>query len=95
MTRPDAERDHLARWSLRGRTSHEIRDGVTVRHTIFYQPIWGNLADYLLRSDTGLKVLLTERLALSVEYQLKRDARPPDEVEPNDRLLTTGIIIDF
>lgn len=86
---------HLARWSLRGRTSHQIRDGVTVRHTTFYQPIWGDLADYLLRSDTGLKILLTERLALSVEYQLRRDARPPEGVASNDRLLTTGLIIDF
>jgi putative salt-induced outer membrane protein YdiY len=53
------------------------------------------MADYLLRSDTGLKVMLTERLALSVDYQLKRDARPPVGVEPDDRLLTTGLIIDF
>jgi putative salt-induced outer membrane protein YdiY len=88
-------RSHRARWSLRGRTSHQLRDGVTFRHTTYYQPIWGELADYLLRSDTGLKILLTERLALAVEYQLKRDARPPEGVHPNDRLLTTGLIIDF
>jgi hypothetical protein len=86
---------HAARWSLRGRTSHELRDGVTFRHTTFYQPVWDELADYLLRSDTGFKILLTERLALSIEYQLKRNARPPAGIEPTDRLLTTGLIIDF
>ncbi|HUE97396.1 MAG TPA: DUF481 domain-containing protein [Longimicrobiaceae bacterium] len=89
------EVNHSARWSLRARTDHELRDGITLRHTTFYQPIWDDVANYLLRSETGLKILLTERLALSVDYQLKRDARPPDGVEPNDRLLKTGLIIDF
>lgn len=86
---------HLARWSLRARTSHELRDGVTLRHTTFYQPGWDQLADYLLRSETGIKILLLERLALSVDYEWKRDSRPPPEVAPNDRLLKTGLIIDF
>jgi hypothetical protein len=88
-------RTHTARWSLRARTTRQVREGVTFRHTTFYQPVWDQVADYLLRSDTSIRVLLTERLALSVEYQLKRDARPPEGVAPNDRLLTTGLIIDF
>jgi len=86
---------HRARWSLRARGTHDVRDGVTLRHTTFYQPVWADVADYLLRSDTGVKILMTERLALSVDYQLKRDARPPVGVEPDDRLLKTGLIFDF
>jgi len=90
-----AESIHRARWSLRARATRELRPGVTLRHTTFYQPVWDRMADYLLRSDSGVKVLMTERLALSVDYQLKRDARPPAGVEPDDRLLKTGLIIDF
>lgn len=86
---------HNARWSLRARTSHELRDGVSLRHTTFVQPVWDNLADYLLRSETGVKVLLTERLALSADLELRRDAKPPEGIEPNDRLFKTGLIIDF
>lgn len=86
---------HRARWSLRARTNQEIRDGITLRHTTYYQPIYDQLANYLLRSETGLKILLSERLALSADYQIKRDARPPEGVEPNDRLFKTGLIIDF
>ncbi|MQA89592.1 MAG: DUF481 domain-containing protein [Gemmatimonas sp.] len=67
----------------------------TLQHTTFYQPLWDDVASYLLRSDTGVKILLTERLALSVDYQLTRDARPPQGVEPNDRLFKTGLIIAF
>jgi hypothetical protein len=86
--RLDPERSHNARWSLRGRFRYDLRENVTLNHM-------DEMADYLLRSDTGLKVLLTERLALSVEYQIQRESRPPTDVAPNDLLLTTGLIIDF
>jgi hypothetical protein len=86
---------HRARWSLRARTIHDLTPTVSLRHTTFFQPLWDEVADYLLNSDTGVKILMTERLALSVDYQLKRDARPPSGVEPDDRLLKTGLIIDF
>ena len=85
----------LARWSLRVRGSRELRPGITLQHVSFYQPIWDQMADYLLRTETEAKVLLTERLALSVGYQINRTAQPPEGVEPDDRLFTTGLIIDF
>lgn len=87
--------NHRARWSLRGRTTQELRDGVTFRHTTYYQPLYDKMADYLLRSETGLKVLLTERLALSVDFELRRDSRPPEGIRANDRLFKTGLIFDF
>lgn len=90
---PDSR--NRARWSLRFRGGEEIRSGINVQQTSFFQPTWGEMADYLLRSQTGMKVLLTERLALSVEYQLNRNSRPPVGVEPEDRLFKTGLIIDF
>lgn len=85
----------LARWSLRVRGSRDLRPGVTLQHATFYQPVWDEMADYLLRSDTEARVLLTERLALSIAYQLNRTARPPEGVGPDDRLLKTGLIIAF
>jgi hypothetical protein len=92
---PFAPSRSLARWSLRVKGQQAIREGLRVHHTSFYQPVWDEMADYLLRSDTGASVLLTRRLALSVGYQLSRNNRPPDGVEPDDRLLKTGFIIDF
>lgn len=85
----------LARWSLRVRGARDLRPGVTLQHVTFYQPEWDEMADYLLRSETEARVLLTERLALSVAYQLNRTTRPPEGVGPDDRLLKTGLIIAF
>lgn len=89
------ERQLRARWSGRVRAQRALGEGVTLRHVTFYQPQVARMADYLLRSQTGIKVLLTERLALSVEYQWDRDSEPPEGVKPDDRLLKTGLIIDF
>lgn len=84
-----------ARWSLRVRGGRELRPGATLRHVTFYQPIWDELADYLLRSETGARLLLTERLGFSLSYQMDRTARPPEGVTPDDRLFKTGLIIEF
>lgn len=86
---------NVARWNLRLRGTEQLRPGVTLSHTSTYEPVWSTLADYLLRTETGIRVLLTERLALSVEYHLDRTSRPPDGVDPNDRLFKTGLIIEF
>jgi putative salt-induced outer membrane protein YdiY len=86
---------NLARWSLRGVGRQRVNSSVSINHTSLFQPASGEMADYLLRSDTGAKVLLTKRLALSVGYQLSRTNRPPEGVHPDDRLFKTGFIIDF
>ncbi|MBA4159182.1 MAG: DUF481 domain-containing protein [Gemmatimonadetes bacterium] len=84
-----------ARWSMRVRGNHDLPSGVKLQHVSFYQPLLDEMADYLLRTETGARFSLTERLALSVVYELNRNAIPPEGVSPDDRILKTGIIFDF
>jgi hypothetical protein len=86
---------HVPRWTMEMRGNQKLNSSVTAHVQSSYEPSWGELANYLLRSQTGMKVLLTERLALSVEYQFNRTNQPPEGVAPDDRLFKTGIIIDF
>jgi hypothetical protein len=86
---------HLARWSLRGRASESLRPGLTFHHVSYYQPMVDQMADYLLRSTTGTKILMLDRFSLVVSFQLERNSRPPEGVEPNDLLLRTGFVFDF
>lgn len=92
---PTDEFTHVPRWNLEMRGTQKLNESVTAHVQSSYEPSWGELANYLLRSQTGMKVLLTERLALSVEYQFDRTNQPPEGVAPDDRLFKTGIIIDF
>jgi hypothetical protein len=92
----DAEEfTHVPRWTMEMRGNQKLNSSVTANVQSSYEPSWGEMANYLLRSQTGLKVLLTEDLALSVEYQFNRTNQPPEGVAPDDRLFKTGIIIDF
>jgi len=94
-TQPFPPNRNQARLSLRVKGSQTVREGFSLQHTSFYQPAVDEMVDYLLRSDSNAKILLTKRLALSVGYQLSRTNRPPEGVAPEDRLLKTGFIIDF
>jgi hypothetical protein len=85
----------VARWSLRVRGDEQLRPGANVRHTSFFQPVWGEMADYLLRSETSLRIRLMERLALNVGLQMNRNSTPPEGVRPDDRVLKTGLVVDF
>ena len=89
------EFSHVPRWTMEMRGSQKLNSSVTAHVQSSYEPSWGALANYLLRSQTGMKVLLTESLALSVEYQFNRTNEPPEGVAPEDRLFKTGVIIDF
>jgi putative salt-induced outer membrane protein YdiY len=92
---PESPHRSLGRWSFRAKGTRDLGAGISLHQTTFYQPVVDEMADYLLQSDTGMKVLLTRRLALSLEYSLDRTARPPEGVEPDNRLFKTGLIIDF
>lgn len=85
----------LARASLRVRGSQQLPTGLRVHHVSYFQPVVDQLADYLLRSESGVRASLNSRLALSIVYQYNRTALPPEGVSPDDRILKTGLIFDF
>jgi len=86
---------HRARWSLRVRGGQQINDHLLIEHNSFYQPVWDEMADYLLRTDTGAKIGLTDRLALAISYRYNRNALPPEGVDPDDHILQTGVAINL
>ena len=77
------------------KANRDVGGGTTLTHVTFYQPVVDEVNDYLLRSESGVKVALSERLALSVVYQLDQTSITPPDVERTERLFKTGIILDF
>ncbi len=92
---PEPDARLLARWNVKVQGQQKLQSSVVLNMLSLYQPAWGEMHDYLLRTEAGAKVSLTKRLALSVQYQLNRDAEPPEGVSPNDRMLKTGFVVDF
>jgi putative salt-induced outer membrane protein len=85
----------FARWSFQLTGRQQFGNGVTVTHSTHYQPVYDELGDYLLNIDTGLKVLLTRRVALSISHEFDRDSTPAAGVQRDDRLFKTGVLFEL
>jgi hypothetical protein len=71
-----------------------VRAGVALEHRTQFEPVADALDDYLLTTETAVRVLLTRRLAFQTTYQFNRDTTPPDGVLfRNDRTLTVGLTV--
>jgi putative salt-induced outer membrane protein YdiY len=84
----------LTRINLRITGEIPLRPGVALVHKSTVEPVAGNFGDYLLTSETGLRVLVTSTAAIQTTYRFNRDTTPPDGVQfKNDRTLTVGVVI--
>ena len=82
------------RFNLQFRGATPLTTDVTLDHSSQIQPVAGDLADYLLTSQTAIKVKLTRTLAFQTTYTFNRDVSPLPGVEfRNDRTLTTGLVV--
>lgn len=73
-----------------------LRKGLTAEHRSQFEPVAGDLGDYLFTSQTSLRVLLTGGLALQTSYQYNFDSTPaPGVTSRSDRSITTGLIVEL
>jgi len=86
----------MTRFNLRLVARPVIRKGVTAEHRTQFEPVAGDLGDYLFTTQTSLRVLLTGGLALQTSYQYNYDSSPaPGITSRSDRALTTGLIVEL
>lgn len=84
------------RFNLRVVAQPTLRKGVTAEHRTQFEPVAGDLGDYLLTSKTSLRVLLTRTLAFQTSWEYNFDSTPaPGVVSKVDRALTTGLVVEF
>lgn len=79
---------------LTGRTP--LREGIELEHESRVEPATVDFSDYLFRSRTALRALLSRRLAFQTSYLYTRDNIPPDGVTfRDDRTLTVGLVVQL
>lgn len=84
----------LTRFNLRVTGKLPLRPGVSLVHRSTVEPVAGDLGDYLLTSETGLRVQVAGSAAVQTTWRFNRDTSPPDGVQfRNDRTLTVGIVL--
>lgn len=89
------EATNLQRWDVKLVGQKELREGVTLSHDTQYQPTFDRLRDYLLTTETAVKVMVNSHFALSVSHEYSRDVTPAPGVGRDDSLLTAGILVEL
>lgn len=85
----------LTRINLRLQGAVPLTGGVRLVHSTTLQPVASDLGDYLLTTQTALRVMLSRRFALQTTWQFNRDTSPaPGVTFRNDRTLTVGLLIE-
>lgn len=70
-------------------------DDLVVTSTTYVQPQVGEWGDVRVLEDLALATPVTERLALTVSFDLRYDSRPPDDIARLDARLRTGLTLTY
>lgn len=72
-----------------------LKKGVSIASVVYYQPKINYFADTRLLSENSLLVSLTEHVGLAVEFNLRFDSKPPDNVHALDTKTKIGFSYRF
>lgn len=70
-------------------------EAFVVSSTAYIQPALDDLGDLRILENLGVAATLTERLALTVTFDLRYDSGPPDGLAALDTKLKTGLTLAF
>lgn len=98
---PDREiGDHPAesrRWRMANLivATHPLTESVRLLGVAYVQPDLADFGDLRTLVDASLRISLTENVDLTVQNEWRHDSRPPEGVEKDDFVLSTGFAVSF
>lgn len=88
-TEETVEEHARLQWQFNGR--QRLTENLEATQVTRWEPVWDHARDYLLETETGLRVRVTRNLALSLSHVYQRDSTPPAEVTPDDQIVKLGL----
>ena len=73
----------------------DVTETLRVDVSSFYQPLFSDFGDARAYTAASLRLDVVGELDLIVRFDLTYDSRPPEDVEPTDVRLSTGLVLDF
>lgn len=87
--------ENLSRWSNYLSYNLYINDNTQLLSVIYYQPSLKNFSDNRILTETSLMVNITNKLGITVGFNLRYDSKPPDTIKSTDTKTTFGFIYRF
>ena len=73
----------------------QLTENAIFSNTLYAQPVLNNYQDFRILENMGLKIKISETLALKLDIEVRHDSRPPVDVENTDIKYKTGIEYNF
>lgn len=86
-------RDERISWGFKGKRT--FKNGIELRNTTQYQPVWNAFGNYLLDSETTVRAIVNHWLALTFGYTFQRNSRPLPGVLADDQLVHAGVSLQW
>lgn len=90
---PDATTE--IRWSTFLSLRIVASETTVITSTTYIQPALGDFGDFRTLENLRLSTSITDELALTVSFDLRYDARPPDGIAALDTSLRTGVTFTY
>lgn len=75
--------------------THPVTRSVRLLGVAYVQPRLSDLGDLRILTDISLRISLTENVDLTIQNEWRHDSRPPEGVEKDDYVLSTGFAVSF
>ena len=75
--------------------THPLTESVRLIGVAYIQPDFADFGDLRTLVDASLRISLTENVDLTVQNEWRHDSRPPEGVEKDDFVLSTGFAVSF
>ena len=85
----------VLRWSNYITTSAPIGENTHWTSTMYIQPEFGNFGDIRILANTKLSIKLFIKWSLDINFNLRYDSEPPDNIKSLDTELKPGFSIEF
>lgn len=82
------------RLSVRPKMKQKIGSSISFQHITFYRPLVNEWYNYLIESTTSITTEITEKLDLSISYELNFDSKPPSEdIKTTDQVTLVSLTL--
>ena len=95
--------DYTTRLNVYYSYKHALNPQCIISNTVYYQPSYDRFSDYRVLFNLGMNIRINSKFSLQVDYQLKRDNEPPENLflavplnlKKNDSNYKTSVVYEF
>lgn len=84
-----------SRWSNYLSLFIKINEVLNFGGVVYFQPMFSDFNDYRILNENRLNIILTEMFSFSVNFKIRHDSIPPEDIKKTDTKMNFGLRFRF